>query len=963
MMRCLFFMVFVLGWLNSDRVVAQEIHHIQYALNSPLQTNRVYDVHVAKNGLLYIATDNGFWSYNGCTFTQHRKKGLRTEDITHIQEDKRGRLFFHNFKGNVFIWDHHQEQLYQDTSILSLDFAILDFCVAEDYLYYWNRGRLVTRHVDTLAFREIPPPNGLSWTFHSAGQANFIHHYAASNDTTLQVARLTPNEVRTLPLKLKASFMPFGSGYDRQACVYDPRPAPNGQIILEGGRQLVDLNQCPMALAPLSVANIHGQPWVSCRNGLYLPHLNQHYLKDAYIPKIEEDIEGNIWLASINKGLLKIPKGQHYYHPSDDEKVDVILKHKDQLIYSNITGDLFYWSASQNGGQQFFSNPHKSQIKALIYSEASERYVYSGVAPGLFDHDLDQVELLNFGYGIMGVNDFGWYKSSMCLLYSSMDLREGIEYQVIKEVTNHLFHVKLHRCRNDVIANLRFHIEPKDQFIHKYRQWVVALHQDTLTYVHDTDFDSIRRYTLPPNSQKVRVLNDRIWIEFEDYLSEYNAQGQVLNTIPRVEGLTQNITHISVDANHIAITTKAAIYLYDAQTMQYIHQFNTANGIASIDFDKAWLYEGDLYVNGSNGVSVIALNGNYNKGQPQLWVDKVTVQQEAHEGTTFEYDQNALQIHFAVRSFTTSGKMHWRLKDKAWKVLEGPPQVILEALQHGTYTVEAYFENELGAKSPLCTYQFVIKRPYWLQWWFFVIIGLGIILLSGGVYYIRLQQIQAQNALKNDLVSSQMTALKSQMNPHFIFNALNSIQSLVRFNKNREAYKYINKFALLLRQTLHYSDKDFIPLEQELELLNNYLEMENMRLDGQLDFQIQVVDEALECAIPAMIIQPFVENAIKHGLLHKKTGDKCLHIAFELKDNLLFCTIVDNGVGRAKAKAIQQQQKRFYESFSTSATQKRLALLQQLEHQSLGAHYTDLQDEKGQALGTKVQLTLPIQNE
>lgn len=961
MMRGIFFIVTILGWLNHSMVVAQEIHHVQYGLTSPLQTNRIYDIHLAQDGLLYIATDNGFWSYNGVTFTKHQQKGLRTEDITHIQEDSRGRLFFHNFKGMLFVWDSKEQDLHQDTSILHLDFTINNFCLTEDYLYCWNRDRLSVRHLDTLAFRAISPPNDRNWLFQNKGQANFIHQQSTPYDTLVHLSKLTPNKVITLPLTLKASVMPFYSGYGDKGCIYDPNPAPNGRIITEDQQVLVDLNACSTALKPLFVTQIQGRPWVACRNGLYLPHLNQHYLKEVYIPKMLEDQEGNIWLATINRGLLKIPKDCPYYYPSDGQKVDVILKHEAALIFSNVTGDIFHWSYDKSKAEQFWKNNHKSQLKNMVYDELSESYIYSGVEPGRIDRDLNPPKRLNFGYGTVYTSASGWYKSALNIIYSRMNLRHPIVYDPKPTLfTNDLLVGEVHNSNSLPLYNLQFHTVPKDGLIHKHHQWILALHQDTLTYVHHTKWDSIRRYTLPPHSQKIHLKNDQIWIEFEDALLEYDAWGKVCNRIPRINDLEENISHLSVDDQHIVISTKGAIYLYDAQTMQRLHKFTTANAIASVDFDKAWLYEGALYVNGSKGVSVLSLGGPYHRGHPKLWVNKVTVQKEEQSKKTFEHDQNALQIHFEVRSFTTHGKLYWRLNKNTWKEIEGKPQVGLESLQYGSYIVEAYFENDLGARSPLCIYQFVIKRPYWLQWWFLVSMGVGIVSIGWGLYRFRLHQINTRNSLENHLIASQITALKSQMNPHFVFNALNSIQSLVRFNKNKEAYKYINKFATLLRQTLHYSDKDFIPLGQEVELLRNYLDMENMRLDGKLDVQLEV-DGDLNVFIPAMIIQPFVENAIKHGLLHKKNEDKQLCIRFELQETLLFCTIVDNGIGRAKAKKIQEQ-RHFHESFSTGAIQKRLELLQQLQHQELGVHYTDLKDEQGKALGTKVCIILPIQN-
>lgn len=247
-------------------------------------------------------------------------------------------------------------------------------------------------------------------------------------------------------------------------------------------------------------------------------------------------------------------------------------------------------------------------------------------------------------------------------------------------------------------------------------------------------------------------------------------------------------------------------------------------------------------------------------------------------------------------------------------------------------------------------------------------IAIALLILAFTIYSLnRLQLIRKQrNELKkaynkleestrNQLAVSNLNMLKSQMNPHFIFNLLNSIQELVLKGNIDESYTYMSKFAHLVRQTLHFSDANFVDIEEEIELLNIYLELEKLRFTD--DFKYVIIDNNIEdVSIPPLLIQPFVENAIVHGLLHKK-GKKLITIEFTLSDQLN-CKIYDNGIGRDQAQALKIRSKRKHQSFSTRAIEQRFKLLSDLHNFSYGFAYNDI-IENDTIIGTEVNLTLP----
>jgi putative methionine-R-sulfoxide reductase with GAF domain/streptogramin lyase len=212
--------------------------------------------------------------------------------------------------------------------------------------------------------------------------------------------------------------------------------------------------------------------------------------------------------------------------------------------------------------------------------------------------------------------------------------------------------------------------------------------------------------------------------------------------------------------------------------------------------------------------------------------------------------------------------------------------------------------------------------------------------------------------LNKDLATSQLTTLRAQMNPHFIFNALNSIQQYVLQGNVVEANKYLSKFSKLQREVLNHSDQDFIPLEKEIAVLALYLELEQLRFDGNFTYEIKT-DSAIdddEIKIPPMIVQPFVENSIWHGLMPKQ-GVRWVHINFELSsDDLLICTVTDNGIGRDASARLKQNGHGQHKSKGLSLVYDRLHILRQQYSQAFEVTIKDLVDNNNVPTGTEVKL-------
>lgn len=223
-------------------------------------------------------------------------------------------------------------------------------------------------------------------------------------------------------------------------------------------------------------------------------------------------------------------------------------------------------------------------------------------------------------------------------------------------------------------------------------------------------------------------------------------------------------------------------------------------------------------------------------------------------------------------------------------------------------------------------------------------------------------QVRAEEAALRHWQETELRALRSQMNPHFIFNCLNSIKSLTLKNETDKASLYITKFSRLMRQVLENSRSEWISLHQELETLSLYMDMEKLRFQNRFDYQLDISPDLSPHSIkvPPMVIQPYVENAIWHGLMHKEDNGKVIVSLTEKDDNQLVIKVIDNGVGRKRSAELKSKSATENKSFGLQITSERMDMLNQYYHINATTNIKDLYDDLGNVIGTEVCLTIPM---
>ncbi|MGZ3900912.1 MAG: histidine kinase, partial [Bacteroidia bacterium] len=288
-------------------------------------------------------------------------------------------------------------------------------------------------------------------------------------------------------------------------------------------------------------------------------------------------------------------------------------------------------------------------------------------------------------------------------------------------------------------------------------------------------------------------------------------------------------------------------------------------------------------------------------------------------------------------------------------------------LAPGKYTFKVKSRNNEGIwDDNETTFSFTILAPFYTKWWFILLVITGVTALVYTIVMIRIRNIKRKQRLdyerKVEMSKIELKALRSQMNPHFIFNSLNSIQHYIFHSKTDEAIKYLSKFARLVRIILNNSNKPTVTVGEDLEALKLYLELEQMRFEDKFDYEV-IIDPSVDTdydIMPPLLTQPYVENAILHGL-NPKPGRGKLTISFTSKNNFLICTITDNGIGREKAAEIKRTMPvSKHKSLGMQITEDRLKILNEVNNSRLSVTITDLKDADNNSLGTKVELYVPL---
>jgi ligand-binding sensor domain-containing protein/two-component sensor histidine kinase len=473
-----------------------------------------------------------------------------------------------------------------------------------------------------------------------------------------------------------------------------------------------------------------------------------------------------------------------------------------------------------------------------------------------------------------------------------------------------------------------------------------------------------------------------LWIGGDNGLVKYNyADKKIMLHLTKKNGLPDNVVYAMLkdDKNKLWYSTNNGLGCYNIATGNF-KNYDLSYGLQSLEFNTNCAFkdeDNNFYFGGINGLNVFnPYKAAVDSFAPKVLITEINIMNKpfaTKEAVWFtkqldlNYAQNFVNIAFSMPNFSHSDKNSYRYKldgvDADWVNVGNKNYAYYTKLEPGSYTFNVQAANSDGVWSKEITQLKInIKPPFYKIWWFYTLCFLcaGSILFA--LYKMRINNIRKQTLLQKTyeqkLGESEMKVLRSQMNPHFMFNTLNSINSYIIQNKTTLASEYLTTFSKLMRSILDLSKQEKIALSREIVSLKMYLELESLRLENKFDYSISIdqnIDDEI-IKIPSLIIQPFVENAIWHGLHNKESKGNIFITIKETDKNNLLITIEDDGIGRQAAAAIKQEQIK-HKSYGIDITINRLQLL----NNNNSVTFTDLYDENNMATGTKVIIQLNTQ--
>ncbi len=471
---------------------------------------------------------------------------------------------------------------------------------------------------------------------------------------------------------------------------------------------------------------------------------------------------------------------------------------------------------------------------------------------------------------------------------------------------------------------------------------------------------------------------DRIWMTGQNGLLCYNYKNNLLKAYIGKDGLSHTTTYslVTDTSKRVWVGSIGGIDVYDKEKDLFKSAISFPTGTYQDAFGSALkISEGRLAFHAGNKLFIIKPDEFFAQKQQTypLQLQEMQVNAVSIDMTNdtlishLSYTQNRLKFRFGILHFDPyyTTKYWYKLHENDEWILHGVnTELLLNELQPDKYTLHVKATdgsgNQIADEKKI---SFVILPPFWKTWWFRLFILLSIVSLMAFLYRKRIHNIKNKAAVLQQITELESKALRAQMNPHFIFNSLNAIQELIVTENMEDGYRYLSSFSKLLRMVLNYSEKNFITLSNEIEVLKLYLSLEALRFRQSFNYDF-IIDENIEPDIvqmPSLLLQPYVENAVWHGLRHKQ-GNKNLTITIKENGQQLQIEIDDNGIGRKKAAEIKSQKigAEQFESRGTALAQQRIMLLNQQYPNLATIHIVDKVNEKDEPRGTKIIIYLPI---
>lgn len=942
------------------------------SMEDGLPSQETYYVHEDKKGYIWFCTDRGVVQYDGFRCRVFDKTdGLSDNVVFKIYEDLTGKLWFFCYNGTLSYYDPEKKKIlpYKYNHLVTQtnhkDFNTSKaFAVDED-------GNV--DYVGTYETVRINAKGEMKKYEQRTYQSVYIRTYTRLADGTwISSSKFTSdmrsmNKIEICYSASKSEFFEL-PGQTTKTEIFEV----NKHCFLRVDGVIVDLENPSNRhdfVQYNGMFNVNGELWVATLSGVYRfknpdqADLNKPdgvYLKDQKVTAVTRDREGGYWFSTLDDGI--------YYTPS----LEVVRctpherKNENTIYDVNGIGNKVYYASAFG----YYDLKSGACIREHAWYDHSigvwgDKLVLSTITPNW------GMSLRKTPWGFE-LNDFkGWAVNRANDFYTVHAMIQCIDRKTEK------FHALIERSKVYQSSKKVPHLFKSIAFDDANRLYV-----GSMTGLYEIKNKQVYPVKLPEDLENVRInalFFHRDWgvlVATQDKGVFVLKNEKVVKRIGKKEGLlSDQLNTVYVDKSGIlyAGTAKGISRIRkrrDSSSLA-ISNLTELKGLSSPDVYRIYANEEGVYLATRNGITFVPKSYQWENDLPQthqLELQGVFANGKPVNGSLSELKFNASQkvIRFLLRTTNYKsqhkGLYKYRFRNSDTWSLGSTGELILINPLYESYQLEIRYRNENGEwTKPYVLTRFSIAPPFYQTFWFYLLISFLLLVISVFFLVRRVKALHHKNEIRRNMEILEQKALLAQMNPHFIFNALNSIQSFLLYNENEQAERYLLKLSKLIRMTLTNSRETEIPVQRELDSLKMYLELEQMRFKNRFDFELHIglSNADLHRLIPPMLIQPFVENAIIHGFKGLKEGGKIELNVKNISNRVLHVEVIDNGHGYEAGK---EQETKDHKSYGTQITSERLNLFRQKYQSEFTFKIERMTDAAGNSLGTRVLVSIPVIN-
>lgn len=942
-----------------------------FTVDDGLPSSEIYKVIQDREGFLWFATGNGISRYNGYEFKNFSTKdGLPDNTVFDFCEDANGKLWFVTISCKIGYYSNgkiHQYKYNKKLQKRLKNFTEQSFYVADNgtvYLKIANNGLYIIDAKGNIKHKRYSPntqsifgrgnksKNLFSCTMKFSGNQLKLKENHVTYKWNLNYCKW--NLERT-PIFAKISAKTYLIALNNVLLT----AKKNGTIKCIPFKNRVNFVYFSKQ-GELLIGTFRGGVFVYPGSILKKP---QQFLKGYSITSICQDTQGGYWFTTYGNGVFYSPSNQFLTFDTEsglpDAQITQLSENKKTIFASTKNG--YIYTIYRNEFTTFngnLSNDLSNEIAAIKYiNSLDELWVYDYIFPyGIKKNKLIERKVVAF-YDI--------YEDPKGPIW--LAITNGLmKYNPQTQQSSQFYPNNKQLRVNALICD-----KTKNQLFIGAVNGLSSMNMSTNKCVYLGKKSKL----LQTRIMDLAFLTDKLLVIATKGSGMLLKNGNKVLQINEQNGLTgDNVYRLFVKNNCVwAATNKGlSIVSFNKEKPENytIKCFTYSDGLPSSEINDVIVHDDTVWISSLKGLTFYSIKHKDQKAPLiPVYINTIEINHRKiplKKSYKLPHYKNNLAINFSGINYKNPGSTKYRYKmiglDNHWHYTNNR-EVQFTTLPPNQYEFFLSAQNSEGKWGNPIAYSFYIQAPIWNKWWFITLEILALIfcVLLAIKYrsgYIRKKE-QQKAELDRRLAALQLKALRAQMNPHFTFNVMNSIQHYILNASVESAYRYLSMFSRLIRLTLNNSEKEVITLGEELKTLELYLELESMRFEDRFEYCIKIDPEIdlVNIEIPAMLIQPFVENSIKHGILPLKNKKGVIEIQLIKWQDQLKCIIKDNGIGRV-ASGLYQQKK--HESFGSKLTHERLKIINSLFQNNLTETIFDLYDHDGNAAGTIVELFIPI---